>query len=138
MTGARRRRHRVLLIAAGIGITPLRALLDEPDYNRGDAVLLYRARSAGDVVFRAELDALAAQRGVRVEYLFGPRAEGRWLPSNAPRSVSDAALLRRLLPDVAAHDVFICGPGPWMATVASSLQEAGVPSRQVHLERFDW
>src|SRR6476659_939980 len=55
LTGARRRRHRVLLIAAGIGITPLRALLDEPDYNRGDAVLLYRARDLQDLVFRDEL-----------------------------------------------------------------------------------
>jgi predicted ferric reductase len=137
LTGARRRRHRVLLIAAGIGITPLRALLDEPDYNRGDAVLLYRARSQDELVFRSELEELAASRGVRVEYLIGPRAPGRWLPKGAPE-VSDATLLRRLIPDVASYDVFLCGPTPWMSTVQASVQLAGVPADQVHLERFDW
>jgi predicted ferric reductase len=137
LTGARRRRHRVLLIAAGIGITPLRALLDEPDYNRGDAVLLYRARDAGELVFRAELDDLAERRGVRVEYLIGPRAPGRWLPGNAPK-VSDATLLRRLLPDVASYDVFLCGPAAWMDTVQASVLRAGVAADQIHVERFDW
>ncbi|MDT7571853.1 MAG: hypothetical protein QOE05_2027 [Actinomycetota bacterium] len=137
LTGARRRRHRVLLIAAGIGITPLRALLDEPDYSRGDAVLLYRARDVRDLVFRAELDELAERRGVRVEYLTGARVSGRWLPAGAP-SDSDARLLRRLLPDLTSFDVFICGPAPWMTTVRSSVLQAGVPGEQVHLERFDW
>ena len=137
LTGARRRRHRVLLIAGGIGITPLRALLDEPDYNRGDAVLLYRARDAEELVFRSELTELAEQRGVRVEYLLGPRAPGRWLPKGAPK-VSDATLLRRLLPDLASYDVFVCGPTSWMGTVRASVVQAGVPAEQVHLERFDW
>ncbi|MCU1592343.1 MAG: oxidoreductase [Frankiales bacterium] len=137
LTGARRRRHRVLLIAGGIGITPLRALLDEPDYNRGEAVLLYRARDADELVFRDELAALAEHRGVRVEYLIGPRAPGRWLPGTAPK-VSDATLLRRLLPDVASYDVFLCGPSPWMTTVQASVLQAGVPADQVHVERFDW
>jgi predicted ferric reductase len=137
LTGARRLRHRVLLIAAGIGITPLRALLDEPDYNRGEAVLIYRARDAEELVFRAELAELAERRGVRVEYLLGPRSPGRWLPGGAP-AVSDATLLRRLIPDVASYDVFICGPTPWMTTVQASVVRAGVPSNQVHLERFDW
>jgi predicted ferric reductase len=137
LTGARRRRHRVLLIAAGIGITPLRALLDEPDYNRGDAVLLYRARDPEELVFRAELDELAERRGVRVEYLIGPRTAGRWLPAGAPE-VSDATLLRRLLPDVASYDVFLCGPAAWMTTVHASVVQAGVPIDQVHRERFDW
>ena len=138
LTGARRRRHRVLLIAAGIGITPLRALLDELDYNRGEAVLLYRARSDADLVFRTELAELTQRRGVRVEYLIGPRAPGRWLPAGAPSRVHDELLLRRLIPDLSSYDVFLCGPTEWMDTVQSSVVRAGVPAEQVHLERFDW
>jgi ferredoxin-NADP reductase len=88
-------------------------------------------------VFRAELDELAERRGVRVEYLIGPRAPGRWLPATAP-AVSDATLLRRLLRDVASYDVFLCGPAPWMTTVQASVLQAGVPAEQVHVERFDW
>jgi predicted ferric reductase len=138
LTGARRRRHRVLLIAGGIGITPLRALIDELDYNRGEAVLLYRAGSDRDLVFRSELDELAEHRGLRVEYLIGPRAPGRWLPAGAPARVHDELLLRRLIPDLSSYDVFVCGPAAWMDTVQGSVVRAGVPADQVHMERFDW
>jgi len=120
LTGARRRRHK-----------------DEPDYNHGEAVLLYRARKETELVFRSEFEQLAASRGVRVEYLFGPRAPGRWLPAGAPQ-LTDEALLRRLLPDVASYDVFVCGPTPWMTAVRTSVVRAGVPADHVHLERFDW
>jgi ferredoxin-NADP reductase len=137
LTAARRQRHRMLLIAGGIGITPLRALLDEPHDNGGDAVLLYRAGSADELVFRSELTELADRRGVRVDYLVGPRAPGRWLPAGAP-GIDDAALLRRLLPDLPSYDVYVCGPVAWMNAVRSSLVGAGVPAQQVHMERFDW
>ena len=47
LTGSRRRRSRVLLIAGGIGITPLRALLEELPTRRGELTLIYRARDPG-------------------------------------------------------------------------------------------
>lgn len=66
LTAARRTRPRVALLAAGIGTVPLRALLEEIASPAGDDVLIYRARSEPDVVFRAELEALAGERSVRV------------------------------------------------------------------------
>ena len=59
-TDAVRRRDKVLLIAGGIGITPVRTLLEEID---GDVAVLYRVVRDEDVVFREELDALARERG---------------------------------------------------------------------------
>jgi ferredoxin-NADP reductase len=137
LTGSVRSGRRVTMIAAGIGITPLRALLEELPYRRGEAVLMYRVGDPGEVLFRSELDGLAARRGIRVWYLPGSRAEGSWLPAGyAP--VADEVALRHLVPDLDEHDVYVCGPDGWLDTVTASLQRAGVPSARVHSERFGW
>jgi ferredoxin-NADP reductase len=136
MTGAVRNRRKVTMLASGIGITPLRALLEELPYAPGDATLLYRARTAQDFALRGELDALAAQRGIRIGYLPGPRGpHGSWAPNGYGRG--ERALLR-MVPDIAAHDVFVCGPDEWMDTAAEAASRAGVPDEQIHLEHFSW
>jgi predicted ferric reductase len=135
-------RPRVTLIAAGIGITPLRALLEELRYDDGGATLLYRARSEADLTFRAELDALAERRGARIVYLIGRRlvrADGSasWLPESFAH-VSDAQALRRMVPGIDSHDVFICGPDSWARAARAAASDAGVPREQLHEERFAW
>ncbi|GAA1819752.1 ferredoxin reductase family protein [Planosporangium flavigriseum] len=136
LTADRRTARRVAMIASGVGITPLRALLEELPYAPGDAVLLYRAREAADLVFRGELEHLAAARGVHVRYLLGPRdRDGSWLPAGWG---DDAAGLRHLVPDIAHHDVFVCGPDPWMEAVVGAARRARVPADRIHLERFTW
>lgn len=126
VTSARRTRGNVLLVAGGVGITPMRALFETLALERGeDVLLLYRARTAGELLFRAELDEIAVRRGARVHYVLGPDRE--------PLS---AAGLQRLVPDLPGRDVFMCGPPGLMSTVRTSLREAGVPAVQVHEERF--
>ncbi|NJC74021.1 ferredoxin reductase family protein [Planosporangium thailandense] len=136
LTGDRRSTRRVTMIASGVGITPLRALLEELPYASGEATLLYRARSDADLVFRGELEQLAASRGVRVMYLLGPRGrDGSWLPAGWGH---DAKALRHLVPDIARQDVFVCGPDAWMEAVRNAAVGARVPEDQIHLERFSW
>jgi predicted ferric reductase len=139
LTGDTRRGRGVTLVASGIGITPLRALLDEFDDPPGTVTLIYRAGVPAEFIFRDELDRLAAARGIRVFYAAGRRARSRpsWLPEEAAH-LSDAAALRQLVPTVAAQDVFVCGPDPWMEAVRQAAADAGVPAAQIHLERFDW
>ena len=136
---ARARRGRgVTLIGSGIGITPLRALLEDLEYASGDAVLIYRSRDESDLIFRDELDAIARRRGAKIVYLPGGRAhETSWLPDSAPK-ISDAAALRHLSPNIRDHDVFVCGPDPWMQSVQRAVSRLRVPAEQVHIERFDW
>ena len=131
LTGARRTRQRSLLIAGGIGITPLRALLEELPAPPNGLTLLYRASSWDDVVFGAELDRLMADRGASVHYLVGRRGSAE-LPEDP---LAPAALLG-MVPDVRRRDVFLCGPVPMMETALASLAALGVPSAQVHAERF--
>jgi ferredoxin-NADP reductase/DMSO/TMAO reductase YedYZ heme-binding membrane subunit len=129
----------VVLVASGIGITPLRALLEEFGAGPGPVTLLYRAGRPEDFVFRDELDRLAAAAGARVFYLPGRRLSGRssWLPESASH-LGDVDVLRQLVPDVATRDVFVCGPDPWMQAVERAALAAGVAPERIHAERFAW
>ncbi len=131
LTGARRKRQRVLLVAGGIGITPLRALLESLPGRPGDLTLVYRASSESELVFREELNVLAAHRGATIHYLVGRRGT-RAMPHDPLR----AAGLGALVPDVRDRDVYLCGPVPLMESVQASLSALAVPASQVHLERF--
>jgi hypothetical protein len=75
----------VVILACGIGVTPLLSLFGELPYRPGEATLIYRARNEREIAFRAELDWFAAGRGVSVIHLLGPRATGpSWLPASTP------------------------------------------------------
>lgn len=134
-----RTRRKVTLMASGIGITPMRALLEELDYEPGEATLLYRASSEADMVLHHELTELARARGARVVWLPGHRPPGppAWRPASAAH-LGDAAALRSLVPDIAEHDVYLCGSDGWMSAARAAAIACGVPARSVHLERFSW
>ncbi|GAA2524247.1 ferredoxin reductase family protein [Winogradskya humida] len=123
MTTAKRVREKSLLIAGGIGVTPIRALLEDPDL--GDAVVLYRVRDAAGAVLGDELRDLA---GDRLHLL-----TGRTGPDNNPFTAQN---LVALVPDVADRDVFICGPAGLTDAVLRTLSELRVPRKQVHAELF--
>lgn len=131
LTGEDRVGRKLVMIAGGIGITPMRALLEDLPYAPGDAVLLYRVSSWDDIVFQAELEELAAARGVAVRYLVGPRGSS-WLPAGVTASP------RELAPALLESDVFVCGPDAWMTEVERALRAAGLPASQLHEERFTW
>jgi predicted ferric reductase len=115
----------VLLVAGGVGITPLRGLLAELP---GPVCLVYRARSPAAVLFRKELDRLVAERSGCAHYLVGPRtAEGNGLA---------AADLAALCPSVGEREAYLCGSAGFTARVRSSLDELGVPASRVHAETF--
>lgn len=125
-------RSRALLVAGGIGITPIRALAQDLATDGVDVCLLYRCGRDGEVAFRGELEELAKQQGVRVEYLLSDRAlRGRkgaeWLEPNN---------LRTLVPDVLERDIFVCGPVGMTAKVKRSLRMLGANPFQVHTEAF--
>jgi ferredoxin-NADP reductase len=126
------------MLACGVGITPLLALLWDLPYRHGQATLVYRARHAEEVAFLAEIEWLARQRGVRLVPLIGPRAEASsWLPAEYG-DYTDAEALRQIAPDIARHDIYLCGPDAWTAAVRSAARAAGVPAAHLHRERFAW
>jgi predicted ferric reductase len=126
-TTAARRRPRVVLIAGGIGITPIRALLEDMPGGPGDIAVVYRALRPEDVILRAELDELARRRGADLHYVVGDHREEALL---SPEH------LQRLVPDIAARDVYVCGPPGMTEAMRASLGRSGVPRRQIVIERF--
>jgi predicted ferric reductase len=120
--------RKVLLIAGGIGITPIRMLFEHLPGDSGDVTLLYRASSANDVVFRRELDAIARAKGHRIHYVVGAR--------DSHPELFDADTLRALVPDIATHDVYLCGPTEMVKAAVAGLRRAGVPRRRIHAEDF--
>jgi predicted ferric reductase len=131
LTGAVRTKARVLLVAGGIGITPLRALLEELPAARGNLTLIYRASGPEDVVFRREIDELASLRGATVHYLVGRRGS-----AEIPIDPLDPRALRRLVPDINDRDIYVCGPTGMMTRVLGSLRRLRIPDKQIHYERF--
>jgi ferredoxin-NADP reductase len=124
-------------MASGIGITPMRALLEELDQRPGDVTVLYRAGSEKGHILVDELSTLAGRRQARLFVVTGRRAPGRpsWLPQNYAH-LGDVEALRQFVPDVANHDVFICGSPGWMDAAEQAVLDAGVPPENVHIERF--
>jgi predicted ferric reductase len=122
-----RSRNRVLFIAGGIGITPIRAMLEDMP---GDLIFIYRVIREEDLVFRGELERLARERGITLHFVVGDhtRPEGRDLLS--------ADHVRRLVPDLEDRDVYLCGPPMMMRIVEQNLHRAGVSQKYLHSERF--
>ena len=129
-TAANRRLRKVLLIAGGVGITPIRALFETIPAYPGDLTLLYRASTPTDLVFTQELQEIAGLRQARLQVLIGPRGGGQ------RADPLDAWSLQQLVPDLASHDVFLCGPPGMTEHARSQLRQAGVPARHIHLESF--
>jgi predicted ferric reductase len=117
--------ERALIIAAGVGATPARALLEDLPADSRPVVVL-RARRRADLVHADEIEALAQARGGVVDILIGPRED----------HPIDAALLRALAPDLDRRDVYVCGPAEFSRQVVAAAQEAGVPASRCHYETF--
>lgn len=128
-TASHRTRPRALLVAAGIGIAPIRALLEELPLK---TVVIYRARTFDDVVLREELDRLAEERNASIWYVIGSRDEP------ASRALLTGRGLLQLVPDVAQRDVYMCGPRGFVDALRAALRQAGVRRRQVHDTLFEF
>lgn len=135
-TAARSRNH-VVMIGAGIGITPLRALLESTPFQPGNATVILRGHSEAELYLGIEILELCRRRGATLFHLTGSRPAGvqTWLPDAASRA---GHRLASYAPRVADADVYICGPAAWARSVLHDARTAGVRDDQLHYERFDW
>jgi predicted ferric reductase len=127
-TALHQTRPGTLLIAGGVGVTPVRALLEELT---GSVIVLYRVQTMDDAVLLREMQELAAARNARLHVLTGRTGAGD--PPNVP---FDPKNLLATVPDIVERDVYVCGPPAMTEAVLRSLRELGVPREQVHAERF--
>jgi predicted ferric reductase len=134
---AARTAPKLAIMVAGIGITPVRAFLEDARVQPGGTTILLRASSQDETYLWNEISKLAREKGARVYTMVGKRARSGpgWMPqADASRGVT----LRSIFPDLKNSDLYICGPTAWLDRVEHDARTAGIPEHQLHTERFDW
>jgi predicted ferric reductase len=117
----------VVLFAAGVGVTPVRALLEDLPLGV-DVVVVLRASTNEEVILRQEVAELVAARSGVLYELIGPRS----LVS------TDSASLARLVPDIADRDVYVCGPTGYVDAVVDAARTLGTAAHRIHHEAFEF
>lgn len=136
-TDAARTSPKLAIVAAGIGITPVLALLAHSNLQPGEATVLVRGSTSDELYLWDELRALAAATGTRLYSSIGHRGTG----ASAWMSATDDAsgvTLRSVFPDLDDSDLYICGPLQWTDAVESDARAVRLSPHQIHSERFDW
>lgn len=126
-TAGRASRRHVVLVGGGVGITPIRALMEE--FRAGVQLdVIFRASQEDDLILREEMDYLAAKSdgSIRIHYLVGSRKI----------HPMDAKSLKELVPRFADSDIYICGPAPLVEAVREAAKDLGVPKNRFHDEAF--
>lgn len=122
---------RYLFIAGGVGITPIRSLLEKV-VPTDDVILLYNSRDSEDTIFKKELDELAERYRFPIYYVMSEEPD---FPGEQGRI--DKEKLERLVPDLKSREIYVCGPPPMIKSVEKILcEDLGVKSSQVHYELF--
>ena len=118
-------RPQVLLVAAGIGVTALRSLLEDLPRNSAPVVVL-RGTGPEDLVLRTEVAELVRHRRGRLHELVGPREQARL----------DERSLQRLVPDLHRRDIYVCGPEGFVTSIVEAAARLGLSSEAVHHEAY--
>lgn len=126
--------HGLLMVAGGTGIAPLRSMLVEALARPECPVVhvVYSVRSADELAYRNELDALAADGRVR---LWCTVTRAGTVPWTGRRGRVDRALLAEALP-VPGSACLVCGPPAFVAGVRVDLHALGVPDERIGVERY--
>ena len=118
-------RPRVLLIAAGIGVTALRALLEDLPRSARPVVML-RATKHEDLVLGTEIANLVKRRGGQLHELTG----------NRMAATIDQYSLRHTVPDLKERDLYVCGPEAFVTDIVEVARSLGLPDEAIHHEAY--
>jgi ferredoxin-NADP reductase/DMSO/TMAO reductase YedYZ heme-binding membrane subunit len=129
--------NRVVLLAAGVGITPLMSILrylTDQNWN-GQIYMLYSCKTARDIIFREELESLVLRNPNLHLALTLSRAEGtNWTGATGR---IDAKLLTRVVPELTDLPFYMCGPAEMLVATGDLLRQLGVAEHNIRKESFD-
>ncbi len=128
----------LVMVGIGIGIAPIRALLEATDIVPGRATVILRGHTPSQLYLLREIQVLCQERGVKLITLIGSRTQNRlgetgWMPASHRGN-----RLRDLVPYVADSDVYVCGPLAASELVVADALACGTPANSIHNERFSW
>jgi predicted ferric reductase len=117
----------VVLIGAGVGITPLRSILDDLPSNV-PVTMIIRAGATEEVIHGDELQRLITDRGGQFHVVTGPRGS----------TLFDSSTIYHLAPNITQSDLYICGPESFADLVVQAAYHLGLNDTQIHNESFSW
>lgn len=122
---------KVLCIAGGIGITPVRSLMEQLAKKGRDVVLLYSNKTQKDIIFKGELENVASQYNAKIVHIISeePGYTGE-------KGKLDGEKIAKIVPDANQREVFLCGPVPMMNAIIPALKKLGISSKNIHYEKF--
>lgn len=124
----------LILLAGGVGITPLFAMFEGAALSGGAATLIYAARSEVERCFRESIEQLcAAHPNLRAMFL-SEEAFAPALALNTRKGRISSQTLSEL--DMKEANIFVCGPPGFLDAAEILLKEAGVPDSRIHVEAF--
>lgn len=137
-TCADRPAAKLLLIAAGSGITPMMSMLRWAADTRSaaDIVMINHVRTPEDVIFALELQHLSAQLGDALRLAVVPSRRGPGQPWFGLTGRFSEAQLRALAPDFMEREIYLCGPGGYMDAARTLVRGLGFPMARLHEESF--
>lgn len=123
------------VIAAGVGVTPVRSLLEDSRLRTGEATVLLRASDHLQDYLWQEVAQVVRDRGGTVFSMLGRRPVGRstWMSAAAAEA---GVTLPQAFPHLLESDLYVCGPQPWTDLVVRDARHAGVRAERIHVERF--
>jgi ferredoxin-NADP reductase len=127
----------LMLIAGGSGVVPLMSMLRTRNRadNKVPAKLLYSSRSADDIIYRDELDRMAANRdGFDLVHTLTRGAPTGW--KGQTRRVDRDMLAQCGFQATEEPRIFVCGPTSFVETVADQLVSLGHGESAIKTERF--
>jgi 3-ketosteroid 9alpha-monooxygenase subunit B len=120
---------KIVLFGGGSGITPVISILKTSLATTSRAIkLVYANRDRDSIIFREELDQLAAKHPDRIELIHRLDVDHGFI---------DASAVRGYVGNDTGADYYICGPGPFMDTVETTLHSLGIPKDSIFIERFE-
>jgi len=138
---SKRTKQHVLLLAAGIGVAPIRALAESLASDPGDVTVVYRVTDRSDASLLDEVERICRERNHTLHVLDGPRPNS---PGFLPKQLAgeqiapEYARLLALAPFAVESDIYICGPSAWSNAAVQALKKLNVPKASIHVEEFAW
>ena len=130
-TASRNSREKILLVAGGVGITPLRPLAEDLLKQHKDVVLVYAAKNLKNLIFKKELEGLSRDKGLKTHLVLSqdfapPHQQGRL----------DKEMIMRLVPDIKDREIYLCGPQGLTRALLKELKQLSLASSLLHYEKF--
>ncbi len=123
-----RESRKIVLFSGGSGITPVISIIKSA-LATGDRrlKLIYANRNAESIIFKDELESLTARHPDRFELVHSFDDVDGFLDVDRVKGYAEGET---------GSDFYLCGPGPFMATVEAALEEVGVHMDRIHVEHF--